>query len=391
MADADGASLLANPVTPGPPARDRSAPAGPDPTTFHRRLPGYCVTPLRSLPALAARLGVREVLAKVETERFGLPAFKMLGASWASYRSLCDRLGSEPAWSTLDDLRAAFAPLGVVLTTATDGNHGRAVARFARWVGLDAHILVPAGTADARIAAIRSEGATVAVVDGTYDDAVRRAADVDPRTSVVVSDTAWEGYEAVPRWVIDGYRTIFSEVAEQLVGTGRTTPDLLAVPLGVGALGAAAGLYAAEAWTRDGRPRLLGIEPTSAACVRAAVAAGRIVEVPGPHRSIMAGLNCGLASPVAFPIVRERFHAFVAIEDRAVEDAMRAFDAEGLEVGECAAGALAGTEAALALDADGVLGIDASSSVLLLLTEGVTDPPGFARIVGHAPTGATAA
>lgn len=386
MAERGGASLAANPVAPGPPGPEGAASDGPDPSTLHRRLPGYAPTPLLSLPRIAQRLGVREVLAKVETERFGLPAFKMLGASWASFRALCERTGVEPVWSSVEVHRAAFAPLGLTLTTATDGNHGRAVARFARLVGLRAHILVPAGTADARIAAIRSEGASVEVVDGTYDDAVRRAADADPRTSVVVSDTSWEGYEAVPRWVIDGYRTIFAELSEQLAATGRGVPDLMAVPLGVGALGAAAGLYASTAWTADGRPRLLGIEPTSAACVRDAVLAGGIVEVPGPHRSIMAGLNCGLASPVAFPIVRARFHAFVTIEDAAVEDATREFDREGLEVGECAAGTLAGVEAAIALDADGVLGIDGDTTVLLILTEGVTDPASFERIVGHPPT-----
>lgn len=384
LADGATASLVGNPAVraPAPPSE---AKPGPDPMGFHRRLPGYEITPLVSLPTVAARLGVRELLAKVEVERFGLPAFKMLGASWASYRALCDRMGSEPTWSTVEDLRATFAPTEVVLTTATDGNHGRAVARFARMVGLRAHILVPDGTADARIEGIRSEGAVVEVVDGTYDDAVRRAATADPRTSVVVSDTSWEGYEDVPRWVIDGYRTIFAEIAGQLATRGSDVPDLLSIPLGVGALGAAAAIYAADVWTPDGRPRLLGVEPTSAACVRAAVLAGHLVEVPGPHRSIMAGLNCGLASRIALPLVSARFHAFVAIGDERVEAATRELDTEGYEVGECAAGTLAGLEAALALDDAGILGVDATSTVLVVLTEGVTDPASFQRITGHAP------
>ncbi len=325
------------------------------------------------------------LLVKDESSRLGLPAFKMLGASWASYRALCDRLGEEPSWSSIGELGDAMAPLRpLTLTTATDGNHGRAVARFARLVGLNAHILVPAGTASARIDAIGSEGATVELVDGTYDDAVALAATADPSTGLVVSDTSWDGYRQIPEWVIEGYDTIFTEIEEQLAARGLPSPDVVVVPLGVGALGAAAATFAERVW-QDGTPRLLGVEPNSADCVMASVAAGRLTQVPGPHRSIMAGLNCGLPSPIAFDRVRRRFSAFVAIEDARAEGAMRSLADEGLVAGETGAAALAGLVAAIELDSGQRLGLGPTTSVLLLMTEGASDPASYERIVGSPP------
>ena len=210
---------------------------------------------------------------KDESSRLGLPAFKMLGASWATYRSLVERLGFEPEWSTIDELATALDPLRpLTLCSATDGNHGRAVARTAKLLGLAARIFVPAGTAEARITAIEGEGATVGVVDGTYDDAVAHsaevaAADPDGRT-LVVSDTSWEGYQLVPRWVIEGYTTVFDEIDEALAAAGERTPDVVVIQIGVGALAAAAvARYGDDA--AAGRVRLLGVEPTSADCMLA--------------------------------------------------------------------------------------------------------------------------
>jgi diaminopropionate ammonia-lyase len=376
--------FLANPIppsSPGAPGRIE----GPSPRAFHRRLPGYASTPLRRLPSVARDLGLGEVLVKDETERMGLPAFKMLGASWAAYRALSERLGAEPEWSGVEQLARAFDALHpLTLTTATDGNHGRALARFARLAGLDAHILVPAGTADARIEAIRSEGATVEMVDGSYEDAVGRAAHADPRTHLVVSDTSWEGYERIPGWVIEGYDTIFLEIEQQLQDAGMKIPDVVVVPIGVGALGASAAAFADRVW-HDGRPALLGVEPVSADCVLVSVARGEITEVPGPHTSIMAGLNCGLPSRLAFPRVRDRFAAFVAIADSRAAAAMVTLAGEGIVGGETGAAALGGLGAALELDAGGVLGLGPAASVLLLVTEGATDPVSYERIVGTSP------
>ena len=337
---------------------------------FHRRLPGYAPTPLRAVPALAAPLGLASLHVKDESERLGLPAFKILGASWAAYRVLVDRLGVEPRWDDLADLRRATASLAPLeLVTATDGNHGRAVARAAAWFGVDAHVLVPAGTAAARIDGIRSEGARVTVVDGTYDDAVAEAAALAGERAVVVSDTSWDGYTTIPAWVIEGYGTIFAEVTEQ---RGGLPIDLVVVQVGVGALAAAAVHHLGAS------AEVVAVEPVDAACALAAAEAGGPVTVPGPHRSIMAGLNCGTVSPIAWPTLAAGVDVFVAIDDAPVEQAMRDLAAIGTVAGETGASGLAGLRGLAASGTHDVAG----RHVLVLNTEGATDPEGYARIVG---------
>lgn len=383
---------------------------------FHQRLPGYAPTPLRDMPALATACGVRRVLVKDESSRLGLPAFKILGASWATYRVLCDRLGGEPEWTTLDDLAAVVASrLGPLrLVAATDGNHGRAVARMASLLGLSATILVPDDTAEARIDGIASEGAEVIVAPGTYDDAITLSAEMAGDRDLVVSDTSWPGYEDPPRWVIEGYATIFTEIEAALAADGDglgeagtdvtgdaagdevtvtdggidvpdpVVIDVAVVPLGVGALGAAAGASLRAGLAPGSGPLLIGVEPDTAACVAAAVEAGHLVEVPGPHRSLMAGLNCGLASMLALPIVTAAFDAFVAIDDDTCRRAIRAHAEAGMDVGETGAAALAGLMAVVDEHRD-ALPIPETATVLLLATEGVTDPVSFERIVGRPP------
>ncbi len=338
--------------------RDGSFQASDDdaPVRFHRGLAGYEPTPLIEAPELAAEWGVGRVLLKFERERFGLPAFKFLGVSWAA-----ERLLGEPPYEP-----------GLELIAATDGNHGRAVARAARLRGLGATILVPAGTAQARIDAIAGEGARVEVVDGSYDDAVRLSAELADERRLVLSDTSWPGYEEVPGWVIEGYATIFHEVDEQ----AAAAVDVAFVPIGVGALAAAAARHL------GGRARLAGVEPVAAACMLESVRAGRITEVPGPHGSIMAGLNAGLPSLVAWPLVSAAFDLFCAAEDELAVEGTRRLAALELEAGECSGGA-AGAAAHLLADgaAREALRADSCSTVLVLLTEGVTDPAAYARIV----------
>jgi diaminopropionate ammonia-lyase len=239
--------------------------------------------------------------------------------------------------------------------------------------GLGATILVPRGTVAARISAIESEGATVEVVDGSYDDAVRRSAGMAGPTRLVLSDTSWPGYEEVPRWVIEGYATIFEETDEQ---AGGAVPDVTVVPIGVGALAAAAARHLA------GRSRLVGVEPGAAACMLESVRAGRITEVPGPHESIMAGLNAGLPSSVAWPMVSRGFDLLCAVQDAVAVEGMRTLAALGLEAGECSGGSVGATGLLMAdSQARAELGAGPESSVLVILTEGVTDPDAYARLV----------
>lgn len=362
--------LLLNEIDDAPPT-----PPDGDPRAFHRRLPGYGVTPLVDATGIAADLGLGRVWVKDESSRLGLPAFKMLGASWATYRAVTRHLGVDPEpWATIDDLADHLkAPLR--LAAATDGNHGRAVARMARLLGYAATIFVPDDMVAARIEGIESEGAQVVVVHGTYDEAVRRSAELASDTCLVISDTSWPGYTDVPGWVIDGYSTVFDEVDEQLAG--QPPLDAVVVQMGVGALGAAV----ARHFRRPGR-WLLGVEPHNAACVLASVAAGHATEVPGPHDSIMAGLNCGLPSLLALPVVQAGLDAFVTVEDDEARTAMRALAAAGVVSGETGAAGLAGLTAVLAHDAARrASGLGPASSVLVISTEGATDPVAYGRIV----------
>ncbi len=368
---------------------DNSAAAGPVPgradpraARFHRSMPGYALSAIATAPSAAAALGLEQLVVKLETERLGLPSFKLLGASWATCRALSRRLGSgdEPI-ATFDELRAALPRRdGLSLLAATDGNHGRAVARMARLLGLGARILIPRHAAQARIDAIAAEGATVDVVDGSYDDAIKRSASLADDDHVVISDTSWPGYEDVPGWVADGYSTIFEELAEQL--GDEAPPPLLPIQIGVGALACAAVRALA-----DGQRVIVGVEPADAGCVLEAMRSGdgRPVLVPGPHRSIMAGLNCGLASQVALPDMTAGITAFCTIEDADAEEAVRLLLEDGLRCGETGASGLAGLLALRAARPDDTwqrFGLAAQPAALMICTEAPTDARSFERITG---------
>ncbi|RIK44972.1 MAG: diaminopropionate ammonia-lyase [Chloroflexi bacterium] len=356
---------------------------------FHRRLPGYTPTPLRAAPQTAQALGIGQLWVKHERSRFGLPAFKVLGAAWATYRALAEQIGSEPAtWATLDDLAAWAAPLRpLTLVAATDGNHGRAVARMAALLGFGARIYVPDDMTAARRAAIASEGAEVVVVHGTYDDAVARSADDAGPHCMVISDSTWPGYEQVPAWVIEGYGTILWELEDQFAALGVAPPRVVAVQIGVGALAAAVTRHYRRPELAE-MPALLGVEPLLAAGMLASLHAGRMVSVPGPHTSIMAGLNCGAPSTLAWPVLSAGLDALVAVEDERAREAMRLLAADGIEAGETGAAGVAGlleaAHGAYAGELRSALGLTAETTALAIVTEGATDPAAYAEIVGRA-------
>lgn len=347
------------------------------PPGFHRSLPGFAPTPVRSAPSAAARLGVAQVLVKDESERMGMPSFKILGASWATYRAVLAKLGRPPGPApSFEELREVVASAGRALTlvAATDGNHGHAVAHLAALLGLPAVVLVPAGTAPSRIERIAAEGAEVRVVDGTYDDAVTASAALDDETHVVVDDTSWEGYTDVPGWVVDGYSTMLTEVVHAIDSGEVPEPTVVAAQIGVGALSASV----VRAFARRPARLLVGVEPTHAACVTESVLAGRLVTVAAGGDTCMAGLNCGTPSAVAFESNLRGCDVLVTIDDDFAEDAVRLLHADGIDAGESGAAGLAG------LLAQGAgLGLTASDVVLVVLTERPTDPESFARITGE--------
>ncbi len=337
-----GPTLFINPTVPRelPPVH-RSM----EPQIFHRRLPEYEVTPLVRLKPLASRLGLGELLVKDESDRLGLPSFKILGASWAVYTMLSRRLGlAMGSWEGLEELYALLEPLRPLeLVTATDGNHGRAVACMAERLGLWAKVFVPEGINASRVDAIRSYGAELVVVDGTYDDAVAAAAaSVEGESgSLLVQDTGWDLYEDVPSWIVDGYDTLFQEADEQILELGIGRPDLILVQIGVGSLAMAAVRHYI---TPGGSciPRMLGVEPVTAATAIASLKAGRPEIVPGPHRSVMAGLNCGLLSSPAWPWIRGGMDGIVAIEDDRAGQAAAELRALSIDAGESGAAGFGG-------------------------------------------------
>jgi diaminopropionate ammonia-lyase len=269
---------------------------------------------------------------KDESSRLGLPSFKVLGASWAVHRAV------------------AAEPDATRLVCATDGNHGRAVARMARLLGLEATVFVPAGMVAARRAAIAGEGAEVVVVDGSYDEAVERAAALGGDGTLIIQDTAWPGYETVPAWVIEGYATIGAEI--------DAAPDLVAVQIGVGS-------FAAAMVRRFAPARIVGVEPVAAACALASIEARAPVEVPGPHDSVMAGLNCGRVSPLAWPVLSRGIEAFATVSDDRARAAVALLARDGITAGESGAAGLAGL-----LAFRGELAL--SGTVLVINTEGAT-------------------
>ena len=324
------------------------APSG-DAAAFHASLPRYRATPVRTLPELAAELGVATVALKDESDRLGLPAFKVLGAAWAVERTLREHPG-------IDTLVAASA-----------GNHGRAVAHVAAQRALRCRIFLPQRSAAARRDAIAAEGAEIVIVDGSYEDAVAQAAAASgERGSVEIADVGGSG---PARWVIDGYATLFAEAAEQ------HDHDMILVPVGVGSLAAAGARYASRAGAQ-----LIGVEPVTAACLTASLAAGRPTRVP-TLGSTMAGLDCAEVSTAAWPSLRDGVHATVTVDDEETRAAMRELAAKGLAIGESGAAPLA---ALRALAADPrcstlrrSLPLAPESRILLIATEGPTDPASF--------------
>jgi len=369
--------------------RYQSTPPDREPLEFHQKLPGYRPGPLISAPGIASALGLGEVWIKDESNRFGLPAFKVLGASWAAYRALADRLPYQvEPWDDLDELKRRLAPLKpLTLVAATAGNHGRALARIAALLEFQAEIFVPAVTTPSRIEAIRGEGATVTIVEGTYDDALRQATEEVGDRRIVVSDMTWAGYQAIPQWAIDGYSTVFWEADELLESQGASQPDIVVVQMGCGALAASAVRHFRRP-TLTTRPVVIGVEPTSAACVFASVSVGRPVSIPGPFESMMAGLNAGTPSAVAWPLLQGGVDAIVKVEDDQAREAMRLMAGERVVSGETGAAGVAGlielTRGPSGHEVQSRLRLGPLARVLVVSTEGATDPERYSAIVDEA-------
>lgn len=358
--------------------------------------PGYRATPLHSLPALAGKAGVGRVWYKDEASRFGLGSFKALGGAYALYRVLARRVREERGRlpSSRELMEGCHADLvrDVTATCASEGNHGRSVAWGAQMFGCRCVIYLPEEVSPRRERAIRSHGAEVVRVAGGYDRAVRQADETAREEGrEVISDTGYPGYREVPLDVMAGYTLLVREALDQAGWEqGEPLPFTHAfVPAGVGGLAAA---VCAALWQAAGgkRPEVAVVEALGAEALLRSAAAGERVTLDGPFGTWMGGLACGTPSLAAWPFVRRAARAFVAVSDRREAQAMRRL-AEGagedppLVAGESGAAGVAGLLAARESALGAALGLGPESRVLVVGTEGATDPDAYRQIVGRGP------
>jgi len=363
--------------------------------SFHRQIPGYCISPLKNLMNLAEMLGLGGIWIKDESLRLSLNSFKVLGGSFAIYQYLKRKLGMSHLELTFAELTSpeVFNKIGgITFASATDGNHGRGVAWAASKLGLKSVIYVHRLTSPARIRAIESYGARVEVIDGTYDDAVEKlkhdALEFDWQ---VISDTSWDGYEEIPKWIMQGYATLFAEAQEQLAAQGIIKPTHLFIQAGVGGL-AAAGFGFYRGLFNDSPPMSVVIEPEKADCLLESAKAndGKPHSVEGELDTIMAGLACGDPSPLAWQVIRDCANGFLACPDYVAAKGMRVFGAPldgdpSVISGESGAVSLGVLMFIMqrpeAEELRKVLHLGPESQVLLINTEGNTDPDYFRKVV----------
>ena len=356
---------------------------------LHQSFPGYGETPLVSLVALAADLGVSGVYLKDESPRFGLNAFKGLGGSYAIAKYLGEKLGLDSP--TFAELLKSRDELGEIsFYTATDGNHGRGVAWAARILGHKAHVYMPDGATIARRDNIRAEGAVCEIIEGAnYDECVRlAAADAEKSGGIIVQDTAWQGYEKIPGHIMQGYGTMAFEAALQLKNMA-VWPTHIFIQAGVGSL-AASVLGFFKNFAPNNCPITTIVEPHAANCLYKSAKSGKIEFVTGSLDTIMAGLSCGEPNPVAWELLSGHASFFASCPDDVSAKGMRMLASplgsdEKVISGESGAvglGLLASvmTDESLA-DFKTELGLDESSKILFFSSEGATDPEMYKKIV----------
>ena len=371
---------------------------------FHKSVPQYSVTPLQKLSALASYLGVKGIYCKDESYRFGLNAFKVLGGSYAMGRYIAKELGrdiSQLPYNVLssDKLREEFGQ--ATFFTATDGNHGRGVAWAAKRLGQKAVVRMPKGTTKTRFDNIAKEGAEVTIEEVNYDDCVRMAAAEAAKTEhgIIVQDTAWAGYEEIPSWIMQGYGTPVLEADKQLKENGIDRPTHVFVQAGVGSLAGAVVGYFAHKY-KENPPVMVVCEASAADCLyRSAVQAdGNLVNVTGDLQTIMAGLACGEGNTIGWDILKNHVTVFASCPDWMSAKATRIY-ANPLEndphiiSGESGSVPLGLAYTALhdedAKDLKEALKLDENSNILVISTEGDTDPVRYREIVWDGLYGTT--
>ncbi|PSU48362.1 diaminopropionate ammonia-lyase [Photobacterium frigidiphilum] len=365
---------------------------------FHQKVEGYQPTPLQSLDCLAKEIGVGKILVKDESHRFDLCAFKMLGGAYAIARLLCDEYQLDINAFDFDTLKNDIKEK-MTFATATDGNHGRGVAWAANKLGQNAVVYMPKGAADERVKNIRALGAECIVTDMNYDDTVRLAIKTAEESGwKVVQDTAWEGYTKIPTWIMQGYTTLAAEAVDQMKIHAVAKPTHVFLQAGVGALAGGVLGYLCDLYGAENLHSVI-IEPDQADCIyRSGISAdGGMVNVGGDMATIMVGLACGEPNPLGWPVLRDCATQFVSCQDSVAALGMRVLgnplgdDPRVIsgESGAVGAGLLVAAhyhpdrEALMAK-----MGLNKYSVVLLINTEGDTDPVHYREVVwqGKHPT-----
>lgn len=355
---------------------------------FHEGFPMYTPTPLANLPATAQALGLGSLYVKDESWRFGLNSFKVLGGSFAIGSFLAEKLGKPANYDllTAPETKAALGDLTFV--TATDGNHGRGVAWAAHHFGFRSVVYMPKGSALERLENIRAAGAEASITDRNYDDTVRLAhRQAEEKGWIMVQDTAWEGYENIPTWIMQGYTTMGLEAYEQL----PEKPTHIFLQAGVGSMAAAiAGLFA-SLYGED-HPIITIVEPNKANCFYRTAEAddGHLHCVDGDMDTIMAGLACGEPCTIAWKILADYADHFLSCPDYVAAKGMRILGnpagkddrVVSGESGASAFGCVAEimTNPALAHLKE-ALKLNEASRVLFFSTEGDTDKKNYQNIV----------
>ncbi|MDO7192577.1 diaminopropionate ammonia-lyase [Acinetobacter nosocomialis] len=291
---------------------------------LHRKIEGYEPTPLVSLEYLAKKLGLKNILVKDESKRFGLNAFKVLGGSFALAKLLAEKLNIDMNQFDLKNIKTLLKE-PVVFTTATAGNHGTGVAWAAREMGQKAVVFMPKGSANASVERIRALGADCIVTNVNYDDTVRLANQTAQEKGwLLVQDTAWNGYETIPTWISQGYMTMADEAVEQLKEFKDLVPTHIMLQAGVGAMAGGILGYLVDALGVQNFKAIVS-EPVTADCVyqSAQDKSGQLIAVGGELNSIMAGLACGEVNPITWPILKDCTFAFAKVEDSIAATGMR--------------------------------------------------------------------
>lgn len=359
---------------------------------FHQTIPNYKPTPLYQLPNLAKQLGINNIFVKDESQRFELKAFKVLGGSFAMAKYIAKVLGEDISKLpfdkiTSDQIRHSIPP--ITFATTTDGNHGRGVAWTANKLKQKSVVYMPKGSAQERLEAIQREGATASITDLNYDDAVRMTAEQAKQHQwIVVQDTAWPSYEDIPLWIMQGYGSLMLEVQQQLA---QSLPTHLFIQAGVGSLAAAVQSMVINTYG-DKAPKVVVVEADSADCFyrSAKSQTGHAVPVGGDLFTVMAGLACGEANSISWPILRDYAAAFASCPNYVATRGMRILanplgDDPRIISGE--SGAVTTGLLSILMQSDNYqtvreqLELDGNSQVLVVSTEGDTDPQRYLDIV----------